>query len=133
MTAPELPDHVRRLIRDCVPTLEALEIVLLMARDPGRDWSPHAVTRLIQPGEGPITDSHVLAYLQSLAEHGVLVRQPGGAFAYQPRGPELVRAVEGLIVAYHQRPVTLIRTIYEAADLRNIRNFADAFRLRRKD
>lgn len=133
MSQTELPDNVRRLIRDCVPTLEALEIVLLMTRDPGRDWSPHAVTRLIQPGEGPISDSHVLAYLQALAEQGILVRQPGGAFAYQPRGSELIRAIEGLIVAYHQRPVTLIRTIYEAADLRNIRSFADAFRLRKKD
>lgn len=133
MTPPELPDDVRRLIRDCVPTLEALEIMLLLTRDPGREWSPHAVARLIQPGEGPISDSHVLAYLQSLAEHGILLRQPGGAFAYQPRDPGLIRAIEGLIVAYHQRPVTLIRTIYEAADLRNIRDFADAFRLRKRD
>ena len=123
-----LPDHVCRLIEETVPTLEALEIVLLVARDPGREWHPRAILPLLQPGLA--TEGSVHEYLRVLAEHG-LGSVTADRFVYGPRSPELTSAVEGLILAYHQRPVTLIRTVYAAADVKNIRSFAEAFRLRR--
>jgi hypothetical protein len=131
VTQSELPDDVRRLVHECVPTLDALEILLLLARDPGREWQPHAVLRLLQPGT--VRETDVLQYLELLVARGILVRRPDGAFAYEPRQPALTRAIEGVIIAYHQRPVTLVRTVYAGAALRNIQTFADAFRLRNED
>ena len=129
MTGGELPEDVRRLIQDSIPTLEALEIVLLLARDPGRDWQARALPPLLHPGV--VTEQSVAEYLRVLAEQG-LVTMRGDSFVYQPRSPDLQRAVEGLILAYHQRPVTLIRTLYAGADRKQIRSFAEAFRLRKE-
>lgn len=130
MTAAALPDDVRRLIETTIPTLEALEIVLLLARDPGREWQISAIPRLLVPTR--VTESEVRQYLGILAEQGLANVLDEERFVYAPRSPEITRAVEGLIVAYHQRPVTLIRAVYAGADLRNIQTFADAFRLRRE-
>ncbi len=130
MTLPDLPDDVRRFVHDCVPTLEALEILLMLTREPGRVWQPDAMLRLLQPGTAAV--GNVREYLDVLAGRGIVTREAGG-FVYRPATAALTRAVEGVIIAYHQRPVTLIRTVYEGADLRNIRTFADAFRLRKRD
>lgn len=129
MSTAELPDDVQRLVEASIPTLEALEIVLLVARDPGRQWHPSAIPQLLHPAH--VTAEQVGEYLRVLASHGILV-QSGETFVYAPVKPELARAVEGLILAYHQRPVTLIRTVYALADTKRIRSFADAFRLRKE-
>ena len=123
-----LPDHVRRLIEDTIPTLEALEIVLLLARDPGREWQPRTILPLLQPGLA--SDASVHEYLSVLVEQGLGTWRED-RFVYGPRSPEQTSAVEGLILAYHQRPVTLVRTVFASGDLRNIRSFAEAFRLRK--
>ncbi len=130
MSESDLPDDVRRLIETSIPTLEALEIMLLLARDPGREWQASAIPRLLVPAR--TTETQVQEYLVVLAEHGIVTVGAEGRFVYAPRSDELTRAVEGLIVAYHQRPVTLIRAVYASADLRKVQSFADAFRLRRE-
>lgn len=124
-----LPDDVRRLIESSVPTLEALEIVLLLARDPGRVWSPGPIVQMLQPSK--LSEAEVREYLIMLSRQGLLTDEGGVSFTYAPDSAALTKAVEGLLVAYHQRPVTLIRTIYANADLKNIRSFADAFRLKK--
>ena len=130
MTSSELSDDVRRLIETSIPTLEALEIVLLLARDPGREWHASAIPQLLHPTL--VTESSVAGYLRVLAEHGLLVPTGDQRFIYKPRTPDLARTVEALIVAYHQRPVTLIRTVYASARTQRIQSFADAFRLRKE-
>ncbi|HEY2805613.1 MAG TPA: helix-turn-helix domain-containing protein [Gemmatimonadales bacterium] len=129
MSQPDLPDDVRRLIQTSIPTLEALEIVLLLARDPGREWHAQAIPQLLVPT--PVSEAAVSQYLAVLAEQGIVSVRDDQRFVYEPRTPEITRAIEGLIVAYHQRPVTLIRTVYASAEMRTIQSFASAFRLRR--
>jgi hypothetical protein len=125
----DLPDDVRRLVETSIPTIEALEIMLLLARDPGQEWQPRAIPQLVHPSH--VTEEQVREYLKLLASQGIMTTRDNGSFVFAPGRPELARAVEGLIVAYHQRPVTLIRTLYALADTRKVRSFADAFRLRK--
>ena len=129
-TEERLPDDVRRLIESSIPTLEALEIVLLLARDPGREWQASLVPRLLPSAQ--VTEAAVLEYLRILADQGIVAKRDEHRFVYAPRTPELTRAVEGLIIAYHQRPVTLIKAVYASAELARIRSFAEAFRLRKE-
>ena len=130
MPPHELPAEVRRLIETSIPTLEALEIVLALARDPGREWHASMLPQLLHPTV--VSESNVSGYLQVLEAHGILVGRPDQRYVFQPRTPELVHAIEDLIVAYHQRPVTLVRTVYGSARIQRIQSFADAFRLRKE-
>ena len=76
---------------------------------------------------GPKTVTRCLAEL----EHGGLVRQEPGkqAFAYAAQTPRDTQAVNDLATLYNQRPVTLVKLIYEQPSTA-VKSFADAFRLR---
>jgi DNA-binding IclR family transcriptional regulator len=68
--------------------------------------------------------------LQHLAQVG-LARHDPAADSYVFAPPSLTdrRAVDALSVMYHQRPVTLVKLIYEQPPA-PLKLFADAFRLR---
>jgi DNA-binding IclR family transcriptional regulator len=52
-----------------------------------------------------------------------------GTYRYAPRGAEDRAAVESLAALYHQRPVTLVKLVYEQPPA-PVKSFAEAFRLR---
>ena len=56
---------------------------------------------------------------------------PPSRYRYEPATPALRRAVELLAIAYNERPVTLVRAIYDRPSA--IQSFADAFRIRKED
>jgi hypothetical protein len=124
----ELPEHVRRFIHSDVPNIDALEVLLVFARRPGEVVTPRAVVDAIRPTA--VSESVVRAYLAMLQAHGVLTVRGDDGFAYYPRSTDVARAVDGLLAAYNERPVTLVRTVYAIADARGVQSFADAFRLR---
>lgn len=76
---------------------------------------------------GPKTVARCLTELV----HGGLVRQEpaSNAFAYAVQTPRDMQAVNELADLYHQRPVTLVKLIYEQPPAA-VKSFADAFRLR---
>ena len=63
--------------------------------------------------------------------HGGLVRQEpaSNAYAYAARNVRDREAVDELAALYHQRPVTLVKLIYEQPPTA-VKSFADAFRIR---
>ncbi|HET9424187.1 MAG TPA: hypothetical protein VFO55_02360 [Gemmatimonadaceae bacterium] len=69
--------------------------------------------------------------LADLEAAGLVARDQGdrALFRYSPRTVESRAAVEELSRMYNQRPVTLVRSIYERP-VSPIRSFADAFRFR---
>jgi len=124
----ELPEEVRRLIRSSVPSIDALECFLILVRHPERTWTVGDLVTVLRPTA--IADQVVAAFLDGLRAHGLVVEREAGHFAYQAASPALATAVQGLLKAYHERPVTLIRTVYAIADSRKIQGFADAFKLK---
>lgn len=60
-----------------------------------------------------------------------LVREvdPSNLFQYAPRTVADRQAVESMATMYHQRPVTLVRLVYDRAPT-PLKSFSDAFRLR---
>lgn len=125
--ATELPSRLHRLILDCLPTLQAAEVLLFFAAHPERDFSAEEIVVLMRPTV--VTVPAVKEYTDLLQSSGI-VSAADGRFRYGPATGELEGAIGELARAYNERPVTLIATIYRIADAR-IQSFSDAFKLRR--
>ena len=129
MADGELPGEVRHLIAQHVTTMEQVEVLLLLTRSPERALTVEEIRRelRLQPtAPSPMT-------LTSLQDGGLVEREGAHPprFRYAPANAALRRAVELLASAYNERPVTLVRLIYERPD--PVQSFADAFRLRRDE
>jgi hypothetical protein len=125
-----LPEEVRRLIQSSVPTIDALEVLMFLTRHPGTEWRANEIVNQMQPtviGEAAVGD-----YLALFQAQGLVVSQPDGSLLYQPATGEVEAAVQALIQAYNEQPVTLIRAVYEIANSKKIQAFADAFKLKKE-
>ncbi len=129
MAERELPDNVRGLISSSVPTLDALELLIGVARRAPAVMSPEMLYREL--GSKAIGLGGVRDYCRFLTGQGVIAEDPPGLFGYRPATSDLDDAVQGLLRAYNERPVTLIRTVYDLADQKRIQAFSDAFRFKR--
>lgn len=122
--ASELPENVLALLKRGIPTYAAAEFLLLI-RKVGKFAAAAELCAMKQP---PADAKEVEGYLAIFQAQG-LIEYGDGAFRYAPVSDELNCAVEGLAVAYNERPVTLIRTIYALADSK-IQSFADSFKIK---
>lgn len=113
-----------------VPSLDALEVVIGLVRRAPAVMTPDMLDQEL--GARRMGREAIIRYFLSLQTQGIVQEGPPGLFGYRPGTVELDRAVQGLLRAYNERPVTLIRTVYELADQRRIQAFSDAF-LFRKD
>jgi len=119
-----LRPEVQQLIGDCIDSVEAVEILLLLRRSEAF-WSTDAVAT--QLGMKPPIAS---AKLQALTDGRLLVVGSGsGAFRYAPPTAETKQAVDLLATAYADQRIHVINAIY-SANLEKLRAFSDAFRLK---
>ena len=116
------------MIHTCVPTYQAAEVLLFFAAHPQRAFAPEEVVVSMRPVV--VTVQAVKQYLAVFTSAGLLVKA-AGTFTYGPSSPELEQSIGELGDAYHERPVTLVKVIYEVTDSR-ILSFADAFKLRKE-
>jgi hypothetical protein len=127
--AVELPEEVRLLIRSSIPTVDALEILILLVRHPDRHWTVEAIGSELRYD---LADRPAVTRCLGLfAATGLLGQGENDSVIYRPASPELAASVMKLVQAYDERPVTLIRTLYAIADSQRIQAFADAFRIRK--
>jgi hypothetical protein len=124
MSAQALTPAVRALINAAIDSVAQLEILLLLRREPGRAWSPESVAAELRMGAPGMR-----AQLEALRARG-LAQAPTDATYRFNAGSEHAGAAGELAEVYAASPVAVITAIYSkpAPDLRN---FADAFRLRR--
>lgn len=130
MVERELPEEVRRLIRNSVPTLDALELLIGLVRRSPAVMSPEMLHQTLG-APAAISPEGVVQYCRFLRSRELITEDPPGLFGYRPTSPELDHAVQGLLRAYNERPVTLVRTVYDLADQRQIQAFSDAFRFKK--
>jgi hypothetical protein len=123
VSADPLTPAVRSLIGAAIDSVAQLEILLLMRRDAARPWSPDAIAAELRMDALGMREQ-----LEALRGRGLISAGPEG-YVYA-QGGELAGAVDELAAVYTQYPVAVITAIYSkpAPDLKN---FADAFRLRR--
>lgn len=110
--------------------MDHLEILRVLGDEPGREWVDEEVGMQAQ-----VTPETTRTRIQELSQLGFIrCRTDGERFVcqYGPHTAELEVKLQKLLDLYRQRPVTMIRMIYDRPATA-LRNFADAFRLKSKE
>lgn len=125
MTAPGIPDDLRRFILTSVPSVPYLEAILLLQRERGTAWTAPLVARRLYLPEPRATE-----LLASLHAAGLITASsPQGSFTYTPQA-QLASMLERLAQLYETNLVAVTDLIHSNVDRRAFQ-FADAFRLRK--
>lgn len=110
-------------IRQHLPSVWALELLLLLRQDAERLWSADALVAELRASQALVT--RVLADFERM---GLVVAESDGRYRYAPAAAVLRELCDRLEAAYRERPVAVINMISAPAD--RIQALADAFRLK---
>jgi hypothetical protein len=110
-------------IRRSIPSVWALDVLLLVRRTPIRAWSPRELV-----GELRASDAVVLGVLNSFQRDGLVAKGEDGRFRFAPAAEFLEDLTIALAEAYAERPVAVINAIV-STDAK-LQSLADAFRLK---
>lgn len=124
MTSAGIPQDVRDFVAATIRSVEQLEVLLLLHRNPDRDWTPAQVSAELR------TQEHSAAAWLAQLEAGGLLDESAGRYRYAPRAARRA-TVDELRRCYEVYRVRLIGLIFERQD-DAIQSFADAFRIRRR-
>ena len=104
------PENIARFIEANIDSVDQLEILRFLATDRAKEWTPAALARAMQTPPQTIA-----AHVDILERRGLLVtvRGPNLSCRYSARTPQLEGEVTDLLRHYNQRPVTMIRMIYD--------------------
>lgn len=116
---PELAAFVREHVR----SVWAVELLLLLKRDPDRRWPAADLVRELRASTLLVNDN-----LQRFERSGLAVREDGDLWRYAPAMPMLGELADRLEAAYRERPVTVINLIAAPPD--PVQGLADAFKFR---
>jgi hypothetical protein len=125
MPDPDLPPEVRGLVIRQLHSMEEIEALLLLVSEPSGLTGAEIRERLRLPAAATPPPS-----VARLIDHGfVRLEQESGEprYFHSVTDPETKRAIDLLRVAYNERPVTLVRLVYNRPSA--AQNFADAFRI----
>lgn len=124
MTGRELPPELLDLIAFCLPSMEHVEVLLLLRADPERAWTSDEVA-----GQLKIDRRSSARCLEELHRNALLgaVGDPT-VYRFAPRSEPLARASALLLDAYQRTPVLLVKALYQRP-APGLRTFSDAFRL----
>lgn len=111
-------------IREHIRSVWALELLLLLKRDPERRWTPDELVRELRAST-PLIASN----LQALQRAGLTACEEDGRCRYAPAASVLDKLSNELEAAYRERPVALINVIASPPD--KLQSLADAFRIRK--
>ena len=116
---PELAAFVREHVR----SVWAVELLLLLRRDPERGWAPADLVRELRASTLLVNDN-----LQRFERSGLAVREEGDQWRDAPAAPVLDELAGRLEAAYRERPITVINLIATPPD--PVQGLADAFKFR---
>jgi predicted transcriptional regulator len=125
VTTGDIPQKVRRFLREQVNSLVQLEVLLLLQSGPESEWTVDAVNRELNFGI-----ELVRKHLADLHERGLiaLVQDADDRYRYDPETTQLAEAVTALAKCYKERRVSITSFIY-SRPLDDVRQFADAFKI----
>lgn len=109
-------------IRRSIPSVWALEVLLLLRRAPPRAWSTGELV-----GELRASDAVVLGVLAGFQRDGLVARGEDGRFQFAPAVEMIEQVTLALAEAYAERPVAVINAIVSSDA--QLQTLADAFRL----
>ena len=126
MAETALTAELKRFIAGYIPSLEHLEILLLLSERSQQAWTVESVYDVVKS-----SDTGVQKALDELAEMK-LVQREGVNYQYAPATPEIAKVVADLIAAYRTRRIRVVELIY-SPELDALREFQRAFRFRKEE
>ncbi|MPZ40093.1 MAG: hypothetical protein GEU95_18960 [Rhizobiales bacterium] len=102
----------------------ALELLLLLKRDPGRSWDPESLVRELRSSSVVIDEG-----LRRLQGAGLVMQDGARTYRYQTASPKLDNMASELEKVYATKPMTVIKAIVNARTDK-LRAFSDAFKLK---
>lgn len=110
-------------IRRSVPSVWALDVLLLVRRPPTRSWSMGELV-----GELRASDAVVTGVLAGFQRDGLVVRDDDDRFRFAPAGQLLDDLAQALAEAYAERPFAVISAIVSTEE--KLQSLAEAFRIK---
>ena len=123
MSDHPLPAELLDFLAMHVDSVAQLEALLLLRQQPNLRWDAKSVA-----GRLYVDEQDALEALTHLASQGCLTREAGG-FGFEPQSDHLAQMVALLAECYRTHLIPI--TNYIHAKPRRIRQFADAFKLKR--
>jgi hypothetical protein len=111
-------------IQDSFGSAWAVEVLLLLHREPGRIWAPGELIVELRS-----SDAVVAKGLQDLLAAGLVVTEGDGGVRYGPISADQDRLVRQLAEAYRVKPGPVRRVIVQGP-AETLRTFSDAFRIK---
>ena len=106
-----------------VPSVWALELLLMLRADPERTWSRAALVQELRASETVVHNA------LAVFEASGVVRCDGDGCFYQPASDTVAELCDRLARLYRERPVAVINAITRPRTS-PLESFADAFRLK---
>lgn len=127
--SPAIPADVARFVAANIETLEQLELLLLLVQAPDRWWDATTVADTLS-----IPTDTARQALDHFAMRNLLAIRITGDLRYQfqPGEPRLGDAARAVVETFRVNRLGILRLVARQ-DRRSIRDFADAFRIRRDD
>src|SRR5688572_28468054 len=110
MTDPDFPDDLRSFIQESISSVDAVELLILLAAEPQRPYRLAEIIDKLRPTV--LSEPAARRQLAHFEAHGLVTSQAGESWQYSPATPALDAAVRALTKVYNGRPVTLVRMIY---------------------
>ena len=117
------PD-IAQFIRTSVPSVWALELLLLLRADPARRWSPAELLKELRASTSLVDENLARFYAQGL------VLQDDAGWHFAPANPHLDSLAAELAALYRERPMYTIGLIARPDPLQSL---ANAFRIKRDE
>jgi hypothetical protein len=116
--------EVMELARDAFGSVWALELLIILHRNPARAWLSQELINELRSSSVIVGES-----VARLGSSGLVSVAPDGAVSYAPANENLGAIVHMLIEEYRARPAAVRRLIVQGSDDK-LRSFANAFRLK---
>ena len=118
-------EDLNRFIRGTLKSVWALELLLLMVREPLRSWRADDLNRELRGSLGLVVD-----LLAKFKQAGLILEEPDGQYRFEPASADLTRVVQELRAEYAARPLAVVKIIL-ASPNEKIQTFADAFKVKK--
>lgn len=128
MIDADFPDELRSFIQENIPSVDAAELLVVLARQGERSYDVHDAVEATQPSA--LSEQDARRYLAHFQSRGIVSSPSTDTYRYAPATAELAKTVSDLMRVFNQRPVTLVRVIYAGRD-EKLRSLADAFRIKK--
>jgi hypothetical protein len=122
VTKPDLPEPIRRFILEHLPSVERLEILLLLFDRPAQPWSLDELERHIRSTRESVAQNVAALVAAQLAT------ADGQRFRLNAAAPSMAETVPQLAALYRLRRVAIIEAIYSERQ-GTFRSFSEAFKL----